>query len=181
MKKHVPGGSTAHIDTFAADNLPPHDEWPEFDFDSLSVLSAYPNRINAGVELLDRMCTTGHANSRVLHYENVTWTYAELLDISNRIACVLVEEYGLVPGNRVLFRSSNNPMLVACWFAVLKAGGICVTTMQLLRSRELVYIINKAQIEYALCDVTLAHEMEEAQQLSPTLTTALYFLSLIHI
>ena len=175
MKKHVPGGSTAHIDTFAADNLPPHDEWPEFDFDSLSVLSAYPNRINAGVELLDRMCTTGHANSPVLHYENVTWSYAELLDISNRIARVLVEEYGLVPGNRVLLRSSNNPMLVACWFAVLKAGGICVTTMQLLRSRELVYIINKAQIEYALCDVTLAHEMEEAQQLSPTLTTALYF------
>ena len=175
MKKHVPGGSTAHIDTFAADNLPPHDEWPEFDFDSLSVLSAYPNRINAGVELLDRMCTTGHANSPVLHYENVTWTYAELLDISNRIARVLVEEYGLVPGNRVLLRSSNNPMLVACWFAVLKAGGICVTTMQLLRSRELVYIINKAQIEYALCDVTLAREMEEAQQLAPTLTTALYF------
>ena len=175
MKKHVPGGSTAHIDTFAADNLPPHDEWPEFDFDSLSVLSAYPNRINAGVELLDRMCTTGHANSPVLHYENVTWTYAELLDISNRIACVLVEEYGLLPGNRVLLRSSNNPMLVACWFAVLKAGGICVTTMQLLRSRELVYIINKAQIEYALCDVTLAREMEEAQQLAPTLTTALYF------
>jgi len=175
MKKHVPGGSTAHIDTFAADNLPPHDEWPEFDFDSLSVLSAYPNRINAGVELLDRMCTTGHANSPVLHYENVTWTYAELLDISNRIARVLVEEYGLVPGNRVLLRSSNNPMLVACWFAVLKAGGICVTTMQLLRSRELVYIINKAQIEYALCDVTLAREMEEAQQLAPTLPTALYF------
>ena len=175
MKQHAPGGSTAHVDTFAADNLPPHDEWPEFDFDSLSVLSAYPNRINAGVELLDRMCTTGHANSPVLHYENVTWTYAELLDISNRIARVLVEEYGLVPGNRVLLRSSNNPMLVACWFAVLKAGGICVTTMQLLRSRELVYIINKAQIEYALCDVTLAREMEEAQQLAPTLTTALYF------
>ena len=175
MKKHVPGGSTAHIDTFAADNLPPHDEWPEFDFDSLSVLSAYPNRINAGVELLDRMCTTGHANSPVLHYENVTWTYAELLDISNRIARVLVEKYGLVPGNRVLLRSSNNLMLVACWYAVLKAGGICVTTMQLLRSRELVYIINKAQIEYALCDVTLAREMEEAQQLAPTLTTALYF------
>ncbi len=175
MKRHIPGGPTAHIDTFAAENLPPQDQWPEFDFDSLPVLHAYPNRINAGVELLDHMCETGHANSPVLHYENVTWTYAELLDISNRIARVLVEEYGLVPGNRVLLRSSNNPMLVACWFAVLKAGGICVTTMQLLRSRELVYIINKAQIEYALCDVTLAREMEEAQQLAPTLTTALYF------
>ena len=63
MSKHLPGGPTAHIDTFAADNLPPRDQWPEFDFDSLPILQTYPDRMNAGVELLDHMCETGHATA----------------------------------------------------------------------------------------------------------------------
>jgi 2-aminobenzoate-CoA ligase len=175
MSKHLPGGPTAHIDTFAADNLPPVDQWPEFDFDSLPILQTYPNRMNAGVELLDRMCDTGHGDSPVLHYEDTTWTYSELRDIADRIAKVLVEDHGLVPGNRVLLRAANNPMLVACWCAVLKAGGICVTTMQLLRARELVYIVEKAEIRHALCDISLAEAMEETRSRKPELTKTLYF------
>lgn len=175
MSKNLPGGPTAHADTFAADNLPPKEQWPEFDFDSLPVLQAYPDRMNAGVELLDRMCETGFGDNPVLHYEDTTWTYNDLRDIADRIAQVLVEDHGLVPGNRVLLRSANNPMLVACWCAVLKAGGICVTTMQLLRARELVYIIDKAEIRYALCDMSLAEEMEETCRRKPEITDTLYF------
>jgi len=175
MGKHVPGGPTAHIDTFAADNLPPKEQWPEFDFDSLPILQSYPDRMNAGVELLDHMCDTGHGDSPVLHYEDTTWIYAELRDIADRIAKVLVEDHGLVPGNRVLLRAANNPMLVACWCAVLKAGGICVTTMQLLRARELVYIVEKAEIRHVLCDQSLAEAMEETRQRRPELAKILYF------
>ena len=175
MSKHLPGGPTAHIDTFAADNLPPRDQWPEFDFDSLPILQTYPDRMNAGVELLDHMCETGHGDSPVLHYEETTWTYSDLRDIADRIAKVLVEDHGLVPGNRVLLRAANNPMLVACWCAVLKAGGICVTTMQLLRARELVYIVEKAEIRHALCDISLAEAMEETCSRKPELTETLYF------
>jgi 2-aminobenzoate-CoA ligase len=175
MIKQAPGGLTAHVDTFAADNLPPEDQWPDFDFNSLAVLQTYPDRMNAGVELLDRMCETGHTDSPVLHYDDTTWTYGELRDIASRIAKVLVEDHGLVPGNRVLLRAGNNPMLVACWYAVLKAGGICVTTMQLLRARELVYIVEKAEIHHALCDISLNEEMEEASRRQPELTTTLYF------
>lgn len=175
MGKHVPGGPTAHIDTFAADNLPPKEQWPEFDFDSLPILQSYPDRMNAGVELLDHMCDTGHGDSPVLHYEDTTWTYAELRDIADRIAKVLVEDHGLVPGNRVLLRAANNPMLVACWCAVLKAGGICVTTMQLLRARELAYIVEKAEICHVLCDQSLAEAMEETRQRKPELAEILYF------
>lgn len=175
MSIHLPGGPTAHIDTFAADNLPPKDQWPEFDFDSLPELQAYPDRMNAGVELLDHMCDTGHGDSPVLHYEDTTWTYSELRDLADRIAKVLVEDHGLVPGNRVLLRAANNPMLVACWCAVLKAGGICVTTMQLLRARELVYIVEKAEIRHALCDISLAEAMEETRTRKPELAETLYF------
>lgn len=178
MSKHLPGGPTAHIDTFAADNLPPRDQWPEFDFDSLDILKNYPDRMNSGVILLDHMCETGHADSPVLHYEDTTWSYGDLRDLSDRIARVLVEDHGLVPGNRVLLRAPNNPMLVACWFAVLKAGGICVTTMQLLRARELVYIVEKAEIRHALCDITLAEAMEETCSRKPELEHTLYFSAL---
>jgi 2-aminobenzoate-CoA ligase len=178
MSKHLPGGPTAHVDTFAADNLPPRDQWPDFDYDSLEILRRYPDRMNSGAILLDEMCETGHGDSPVLHYEDTTWTYNELRALSDRIARVLVEDQGLVPGNRVLLRAPNNPMLVACWCAVLKAGGICVTTMQLLRARELVYIVEKAEIRHALCDETLAEAMEETRSRKPELEHVLYFSAL---
>ncbi|MGE0747725.1 MAG: AMP-binding protein [Rhodospirillales bacterium] len=169
------GGPTAHKDLFARDNLPPRALWPQFDYASLPVLAAYPNRINCGVELLDRMAEGGHRDRPVLHMGATTWTYGQLQKLSNRIARVLVEDLGLVPGNRVLLRAPNHPMLVACWFAVLKAGGICVTTMALLRARELAYTIEKAQVTHALCDVALGEALEEARDKAPVLKHVLYF------
>ena len=157
------GGPSAHRDQFAAEHLPPRELWPAFDYDSLPELRAYPARMNCGAVLLDETAASGHRDRPVLHLDETTWTYGQLLDLSNRIARVLVEDCGLVPGNRVLLRSANTPMLVACWFAVLKAGGICVTTMQLLRARELTYIIEKSQVSHALCDTALFGELEEAK------------------
>ena len=88
------------------------------------------------------------------------FSYQDLYDKSNQIAHVLVNDLGLVPGNRVLIRSANNPMMVACWFAILKAGGIVVATMPLLRSKELTTIIDCAEISHAFCDINLAEEMQ---------------------
>ena len=171
-----PGGvPTAHQDLFARDHLPPKELWPVFDYDSLPELRAYPDRMNCGAMLLDDMAAGGHKDRPVLHWEDATWTYGQLLDLSNRIANVLVEDMGLVPGNRVLLRSANTPMLVACWAAVLKAGGICVTTMQLLRARELTYILEKAQVSHALCDLSLAEAMEEAKDRSPVCKHLMFF------
>ena len=175
MSSPAPGGSTGHTDTFTADNLPPRETWPEFDFSSLPILKSYPGRMNAGRELLDRMCETGHGKRPVLHYEEETWNYNQLRQLSDRIARVLVDQLHLLPGNRVLLRGSNTPMLVACWFAVLKAGGVCVTTMQLLRARELIQIVEKAEITHALCEVQLASAMEETREAKPELAAVLYF------
>ncbi len=159
-----PGGvPSAHADPFARAHLPPRELWPDFDYDSLPELRAYPDRMNCAAILLDDMAAGGHKERPVLHFEAVSWSYGQLLDLANRIANVLVEDLGLVPGNRVLLRAANTPMLVACWFAVLKAGGVCVTTMQLLRARELTYIIDKANVSHALCDVSLAEAMEDAK------------------
>ena len=127
------GGPSAHRDRFTAEHLPPRALWPAFDYDSLPELRAYAPRMNCGAVLLDGTAASGHRDRPVLHLDETSWTYGQLLDLANRIARVLVEDCGLVPGNRVLLRSPNSPMLVACWFGVLKAGGICVTTMQLLR------------------------------------------------
>lgn len=172
----LPGGvPTAHKDLFAREHLPPKELWPRMDYSTLPVLAAYPNRINCAVELLSRMVEAGHAEKPVLHLDTTTWTYRQLRDMSNRIARVLVEDLDLIPGNRVLLRSGNTPMLVACWFAVLKAGGICVTTMQLLRARELGYVIERSQVSHALCDSALADELEEAMAKTNICKHALYF------
>ncbi len=156
---------TAHIDTFARDNLPPSDQWPVLNLD-LPELD-YPARMNCATELLDKMVGAGHGERPLFYTTSETWSYADLLEKANRIARVLVEDMGLVPGNRVLIRAANNPMFMACWFAIAKAGGIVVATMPLLRARELGAIIDKAQIKLALCDERLAEEMEAAAALAP--------------
>jgi len=153
---------SAHVDTFCRDNLPPRELWPEMDYSRLPELSAYPPRLNCAVELLDKAVEKGWGGRTVLHYPGGQWTYGQLLETANKIAHVLVEDLGIVPGNRVLLRGPNNPMMAACWFAVLKAGGVVVCTMPLLRVRELTYIADAARIRLALCDARVAADCEQA-------------------
>jgi 2-aminobenzoate-CoA ligase len=141
---------TAHTDTFARDNLPPRSAWPEFRFDLPEL--KYPGRMNCATELLDKPVTRGYGHRIALRTPDGECTYTQLFTQANRVANVLVREMGLKPGNRVLLRGPNNPMMAACWFAVIKAGGVCVATMPLLRAKELTDIITKAEVTHALCD-----------------------------
>ncbi|HUC66115.1 MAG TPA: AMP-binding protein [Stellaceae bacterium] len=189
---------SAHLDRFARDHLPPPEQWPVFDGGGLAGLD-YPKRLNAAVELLDRMVEKGFGARPCLRRETVQWkqiiepdghhpvaypeagteiwSYADLLERANRIANVLVTELGLQPGERVLLRDANTPMMAACWFAVLKAGGIAVGTMPLLRARELRYIIDKAKVRYALCAEDLGTELDAARGQTATLEKLVLFRS----
>ena len=151
---------TAHLDTFARDNLPPRAQWPELRF-GLPELQ-YPSRLNCAAELLDKPVTRGHGHRVALRSPDGECTYTQLFTQANRLANVLVREMGLKPGNRVLLRGPNNPMMAACWFAVMKAGGVCVATMPLLRAKELAEIIEKAEVSHALCDKRLDEELKKA-------------------
>ena len=102
-------------------------------------------------------------------------SYAGLAERVNRIANVLTRDLGMVPGNRVLLRGPNSPMMVAAYFAVIKAGGIVVATMPLLRAKEIAFPITKAEIRLALCDVRLADELEKARPLAPLLDRVVYW------
>ncbi len=151
---------SAHIDTFARDHLPPVAQQPEFIFE-LPALK-FPEQLNAATELLDRAASRGWGERPCVRGGGTVWTYAQLHDQANRIANVLVHEMGLVPGNRVLLRAPNNPMLAACWFGVIKAGGIAVGTMPMLRARELSAIVEIGQVTHALCDARLREELAAA-------------------
>jgi 2-aminobenzoate-CoA ligase len=151
---------SAHVDTFARDHLPPVDLWPDLVFD-LPALQ-YPARLNCVAELLDRHIDEGRGERRAVLGESLAWTYADLQRQVDRIAHVLRTDMGLVPGNRVLLRGANCPMMAACILAVFKAGLVAVPTMPLLRARELGVIIDKAQVNAVLCARTLAGELEQA-------------------
>jgi 2-aminobenzoate-CoA ligase len=153
--------TTGHVDQFCRDSLPPKALWPEMRYDRIPGLD-YPAQLNCGAALLDAAVMAGLGDRPVFHFPGGRWTYGELLGESNRIANVLVHELGLVPGNRVLLRGYNGPMMAACWFGVLKAGGVVVCTMPLLRARELSAIARKARISLALTDARIAAECEEA-------------------
>ena len=161
--------TSAHLDTFARDHLPPPEAQPEFIFELPEL--QFPAQLNCATELLDRHVAEGRGGRVCLRAPGgLVWTYAELQQRANRIAHVLVRDMGLLPGNRVLLRAPNNPMMVACWFAVMKAGGIAVATMPLLRAKELTQIIAKGRVTHALCDVRLADELHAALREQPGVT-----------
>ena len=164
---------TAHQDTFARDHLPPAEWQPEFCFDLPEL--QFPGHLNCATELLDRHISEGRGERICIRAPGVSWTYADLLETSNRIANVLTHDMGLVPGNRVLLRAPNNPMLAACWFGVIKAGGIAVGTMPLLRAKELKSIVEIGQVTHALCDVSLSEELRLTAIESTNLRHVRYF------
>lgn len=150
-------GPSAHVDTFARDNLPPFELWPKLLLDRPEF--QYPDYLNAAVELTDRNVERGFGDRIALIGNGRQRTYKELADWSNRLAHALVENYGVKPGNRVLIRSGNNPALVAAWLAATKAGAVVVNTMPMLRAGELTKIVDKAEIALALCDSRIADEL----------------------
>ena len=170
---HATLGPSGHIDTFARDNLPPPELWPDFLLDRPEF--QYPDWLNAGVELSDRLVEQGFGDHIALIGNGRVRTYKELSDWTNRLAHALVEDFGVKPGNRVLVRSGNNPAMVAAWLAATKAGAVVVNTMPMLRAGELTQIIDKAEISLALCDSRLAEELETAAASSAFLKRVVHF------
>jgi 2-aminobenzoate-CoA ligase len=164
---------SAHVDTFAHDNLPPRDQWPDLIF-TLPELQ-YPERMNCIVELLEKNIEQGFGDRPAIISPDGVLTYSQMQAQVDKVAHVLTHDLGLVPGNRVLLRSANNAMLAICWYAVAKAGLIVVATMPLLREKELVEIIEKVQICAAICDKRLDAELLAAQQRCLVLEQIIYF------
>jgi 2-aminobenzoate-CoA ligase len=164
---------SAHVDRFALERLPPPEALPEFVFELPEL--QLPPRLNASAALLDAAVARGLGPRPCLVGEGGRWSYAQTQEQVDRIAAVLVRRLALVPGQRVLLRGANTPMLAACFLAVMKAGGIAVGTMPMLRARELATIIQKAQISHALCDARLADELAQARASCPSLRAQMHY------
>lgn len=164
-------GRSAHLDTFARDHLPPPETWPRFLLDGFD----YPEELNAATELTDRMVERGFGDNVALIGHGRMRTYKELTDWTNRLARALVEDLGVVPGNRVLIRSANNPAMVACWLAALKAGAVVINTVPSLKAPDLGKAIDKAEVKFALCDTRLMDELVIAAKSSRFLKKVIGF------
>jgi 2-aminobenzoate-CoA ligase len=160
MNRTTAAEPSAHLDQFARQHLPPADQWPDLVFDLPEL--QYPARLNCVAEILDKAVAGGGGGRLALRGDGIDWTYAELQQQVDRIVNVLRGPMGLVPGNRVLLRGANHPMMAAAVLAVLKAGLIAVPTMPLLRARELGVIMQKAQVQAVLCAHALREEIEAA-------------------
>ncbi|KAA6213366.1 2-aminobenzoate-CoA ligase [Streptomyces albofaciens JCM 4342] len=148
---------SAHVDTFARDHLPPAGRWPR-----LTDLG-YPDRLNCGAELLDATAERwGHGRPAFRDAAGTVWTYGELRARVNRIARVLTDDLGVLPGHRVLLRGPTTPLLAACWLAVMKAGAVAVTVLATQRPRELATVCGLARVGHALCDVRAMDDLVAA-------------------
>jgi 2-aminobenzoate-CoA ligase len=143
-------------DSFVRNRLPPPELLPEFRFDLPEL--QYPERLNAAAELLKG----GAPGALAIVNDHGRWTYKELDEFSGRIARLLVEEHGLIAGNRVLLRGPNGYTMFAAWLGVLKAGGVVVATMPLLRPGEIATVIERAQISHAVVDSRFIGDFRQA-------------------
>jgi 2-aminobenzoate-CoA ligase len=164
---------SAQTDRFVHDRLPPREQWPQLRYELPQL--QFPPQLNVVEELLDKAVHKGWAERPMLRSPKITLSYADARERVDRIARVLVEDLGLVPGNRVLLRGGNSIGMALAWLAVVKAGLVAVATMPLLRARELGDIIDKAQPVVAICDARLLDELERAQQDHPALKTILRY------
>jgi 2-aminobenzoate-CoA ligase len=163
---------SGHIDQFSRKNLPKKDLQPDF---IISKDTHYPSRLNAAASLLDGPIECGWGEHIALINDDASCTYAQLAAQANRIAHVLVQDMKLIPGNRVLLRGGNTPMMAACWLGIVKAGMVAVATMPLLRAKELSPVIDKAKVQAAICDYKLSEELLIAKQASPVLIKIAFF------
>lgn len=161
---------SAHVDTFTRDHLPPREQWPELVFDLPGL--QYPERLNCGAELLDRTVERfGPERPAFRDGTGGVWTYGELRERVDRVARVLTEELGVVPGNRVLLRGPTTPWLAACWLAVMKAGAVAVTVLAQQRPRELAVMCEMAAVRHALCDIRSVDDLVKAEVPGLRITT----------
>src|SRR3954466_10654418 len=160
---------SAQTDRFVHDRLPPRAQCPQLRYDRPEL--RFPDTLNLVEELFEKAAARGSGDKPLLRSPSETLTYAQARERVERIARVLVEDLGLVPGNRVLLRGGNSVGLALAWLAVVRAGMVAVATMPLLRARELGDIIEKAQPTVALCDIKLLEELELARREHPVLAT----------
>ncbi|HEY0825820.1 MAG TPA: AMP-binding protein [Ramlibacter sp.] len=165
--------ASAQVDRFVHERLPPREQWPALRYELPEL--QLPPQVNLVAELLDRAGEKGWASRPMLRSPRRTLSYREARDEVDRICRVLVEDLGMLPGPRVLLRGGNSIPRALAWLAVVKAGGIAVATMPLLRARELGDIIDKAQPALALCDAKLLEELELARRERPALATVVRF------
>ena len=152
---------SAHADTFTRDHLPPAESWPTLEF-TLPELQ-YPDRLNAATVLIDDAVAQFGADRPVLHtLDGGLWTYGDLLRHANQVAQVLTDDFGVIPGNRVLLRGPNNPWIVAAWLGVLKAGAVVVTTMPMLRANEIATLIGLTRPTVAIADHRFVDDLRAA-------------------
>jgi 2-aminobenzoate-CoA ligase len=164
---------SAQTDRFVHDRLPAREALPTMRFELPEL--QLPEQANLVHELLDRAADKGWGERPLLRSAKIVLSYADVRDRVDRICRVLVEDLGMVPGNRVLLRGGNSIGMALAWLAVVKAGGIAVATMPLLRARELGDIIDKAQPALALCDANLLEELDLARKDRPVLQTIVPF------
>ena len=164
---------SAQTDRFVHDRLPPVEARAQTLYDLPELCIA--DQANLVDVLLGHIEARGLMDKPFLRSDKITLTYADASDRINRIAQVLTEDFGLVPGNRVLLRGGNSIGMALAWLGAVKAGLIAVATMPLLRAKELGEVIEKAQIHVALCDAMLMDELSIAKAQTATLTAVVPF------
>jgi 2-aminobenzoate-CoA ligase len=140
-------------------HLPSRELWPTLTA-SLPELR-YPETLNLAEELVDRHVAEGGGERTAIRSGDRRVSYRELQTLVNRIANGL-RRAGVSAGDRVAMRFPNRIEFAATWLAVQKIGAVGVSTMPLLRARELAYIANDSEAKVFICAADRFEELAAA-------------------
>ena len=111
---------SAQPDHFVHDRLPTPEALPTFHYDRPELQIA--DQANLVQALFDQAEHAGHGDRPLLRGPHGIVTYRQARTHAARIAQVLTEDHGLVPGNRVLLRGGNTVEMALAWLGVVYAG-----------------------------------------------------------
>lgn len=131
---------------------------------------SFPERFNMADYFLDHNIREGRENKIAVYYRDSTYTYGQVLEMSNRAGNAL-RELGVEMENRVLIALPDSIEFIAAWFGVLKIGAVVTMVNTILPASDYEYYLNYTRAKVAIVHESVLEKFEEVRQSCPHLKT----------
>ncbi len=131
----------------------------------------YPARMNVAEVLLEGAIDAGWSGRTAYFHRDETIDYRALRAAVHRHAAAL-RALGVAPGDRVVVRIADTPVLVYVLLAAHAVGAVPIPTYVQLRADDLAYRIEDSGARFAVASAGLLDEMAAAVAATPGVTLA---------
>jgi len=119
-----------------------------------------PENFNLTTYYLESNIVQGRGEKVAIYYQDETYTFNQLVALTNRVGNVL-REFGVEFEDRVLLILQDSPEWLAGWYATMKIGGIATHAYTYLVPSEYEYFLDYVRPKVAIVDPTTLDRVRE--------------------